>query len=94
MGRLDADTAQRVDVERTGIRVLIDIKIRASIFITHPSLLPLPVSPFPQARQGQRMTKEEALYGYEDSDPEDDDRGRRDGRVSTKQRESDVHLLV
>ena len=28
------------------------------------------------------MTKDEALYGYEDSDPEDDDRGRRGGRVS------------
>jgi hypothetical protein len=30
------------------------------------------------------MTKDEALYGYEDSDPEDDDRGRRGGRVSVE----------
>ena len=64
--------------------MLIGIEIRASMFLTHPSLLPLPFLPFLQARQGQRMSKDEALYGYEDSDPEDDDRGRRGGRVSTE----------
>jgi len=40
-------------------------------------------SPFQcvQARRGKRMTKEEAIYGYEDSDIEDEGRGRRGKKV-------------
>lgn len=34
-----------------------------------------------QARRGKRMTKEEAIYGYEDSDIEDEGRGRRGKKV-------------